>query len=70
MPKTHDVFNQVPPLDGRDIATHPALLEGLVREGAGWAVDEVRALARRAGSELALTWGRLANEHPPGAAYA
>ena len=29
------------------------------------AVDEVRALAAWAGSEPALTWGRLANEHPP-----
>ena len=34
---THTVFNQVPPLVGHDTAADPALLEGLEREGAGWA---------------------------------
>jgi putative acyl-CoA dehydrogenase len=65
MPPTHDVTNQVPPLIGRDIAAHPALFEGLHREGAGWAESEVRALGLLGSSEPAQQWGRLANEHPP-----
>ncbi len=64
MPSTHDVTNQVPPLSA-DISTFPALLEGLHREGAGWAEPEVRDLGMLANSETAQEWGRLANEHPP-----
>ncbi len=64
MPSTHEVTNQVPPLSG-DISTFPALLEGLHREGAGWAEPEVRDLGKLANSETAQEWGRLANEHPP-----
>ena len=64
MPSTHDVTNQVPPLTA-DISTFPALLEGLHREGAGWAEPEVRDLGMLANSETAQEWGRLANEHPP-----
>ncbi|MCU1657097.1 MAG: aidB [Pseudonocardiales bacterium] len=65
MSRTHEVSNQVPPLVGSDVATHPALIEGLHREGAGWADSEVRALGLLAGSNPAQEWGRLANEHPP-----
>ncbi len=65
MPSTHEVTNQVPPLVGRDITTHPALVEGLHREGAGWAEAEVRELGALGNSEPAQEWGRLANEHPP-----
>ena len=64
MPSTHEVTNQVPPLTA-DISTFPALLEGLHREGAGWAEAEVRDLGRLANGETAQQWGRLANEHPP-----
>ncbi|HEY5852681.1 MAG TPA: acyl-CoA dehydrogenase family protein [Aldersonia sp.] len=62
---THDVINQVPDLFPYDASANPALLEGLEREGAGWALDELRALGRRAGSPEAQEWGRLANEYPP-----
>lgn len=62
---THDVFNQVPELVGHDTAEDPALLDGLVREGAGWATAEVHRLGRLSGSAEAQEWGRLANEHPP-----
>src|SRR3954470_19661925 len=62
---THEVTNQVPPLLGPDISTHPALVEGLHREGAGWAEDEVRALGLLGNSERWQEAGRLANEHPP-----
>jgi putative acyl-CoA dehydrogenase len=65
MPRTHEVTNQVPPLIGHNISAHPALFEGLQREGAGWAEPEVRALGRLGGSDPAQQWGRLANEHPP-----
>lgn len=65
MSHTHEVTNQPPPHTGQDIAGHPALFEGLYRESAGWAEAEVRELGRRANSEPAQQWGRLANEHPP-----
>ncbi len=65
MPATHEVRNQVPPLVGHDTADDPALLEGLEREGAGWAVDEVHRLGRLAGSAEAQDWGRLAERVPP-----
>ncbi|WP_307832668.1 isovaleryl-CoA dehydrogenase [Planomonospora sp. ID91781] len=62
---THDVFNQVPPLTGHDVSADAALTEGLAREGAGWALEELRRLGTLAGTERAAEWGRLANEHPP-----
>jgi len=65
MPPTHEVFNQVPPLIGYDVADDPAMLDALRREGAGWAEPEVRSIGRRAGTQQAQDWGRLANEHPP-----
>ncbi len=64
MPPTHEVPNQVPPLEG-DISTTPALVEGLRREGAGWAEDEVRTLATLANGAQAQQCGRLANRYPP-----
>ena len=65
MPPTHEVFNQAPPLTGYDVADDPVLLDGLRREGAGWATAELHELGQRAGAEQAQEWGRLANEHPP-----
>lgn len=62
---THDVTNQPPPLTPYDASEDAALLEGLRREGAGWAEDEVRALGVRAGGAEAREWGELANAHPP-----
>ncbi|WP_138998276.1 acyl-CoA dehydrogenase family protein [Rhodococcus zopfii] len=64
-PPTHEVFNQVPDLVPYDAADDAALLEGLRREGAAWAEDEVRALGMLAGGVRAQDWGRLANEYPP-----
>ena len=64
-PQTHEVTNQVPPRTGHDTAEDPALLEGLRREGAGWAEDEVHELGRLAGTEHAQDLGRLAEKHPP-----
>jgi putative acyl-CoA dehydrogenase len=64
MPATHEVFNQVPPLQ-HDAAASPALLEGLEREGAGWARNDVHRLGRLAGGAQAQEWGRLANVNSP-----
>ena len=65
MSTTHDVTNQVPPLVDYDAADCPVLLEGLVREDAGWAADELHTLGRLAGSKQAQQWGDLAEAHPP-----
>lgn len=62
---THDVTNQAPLSAPYDASADPALLEGLRREGAGWAEEEVRRLGRRAGSAEAQEWGELANRHEP-----
>jgi len=63
---THEVVNQPPPLSGYDVfGGDAALSEALAREGAGWAVDELHALGRQAGSEVAQELGRRANENPP-----
>ncbi|MFF5246224.1 isovaleryl-CoA dehydrogenase [Streptosporangium sp. NPDC000095] len=62
---THDVFNQAHPLTGHDVSADAALMDGVEREGAGWATGELRRLGLLAGSEQAQEWGRLANEHPP-----
>ncbi|MEV0471802.1 acyl-CoA dehydrogenase family protein [Streptomyces prunicolor] len=62
---THDVTNQPPPLTPYDTSEDAALLEGLRREGAGWAEEDVRRLGRAAGSAEAQEWGEQANRHEP-----
>ncbi|MFF7285512.1 acyl-CoA dehydrogenase family protein [Streptomyces griseorubiginosus] len=62
---THTVTNQPPPLAPYDASADPALLEGLRREGAGWAEEQVRLLGLRAGSAEAQEWADLANRHEP-----
>ncbi|MDH3678558.1 MAG: isovaleryl-CoA dehydrogenase [Acidimicrobiia bacterium] len=64
--QTHEVVNQSVPFVGRDwYATDVALVAATEREGGGWARDELIELGRFAGSDTAIEWGRLANEHPP-----
>ncbi|OLF10312.1 DNA alkylation response protein [Actinophytocola xinjiangensis] len=65
MSATHTVINQVPLLVDHDVADDPALLEGLRREGAGWAEPGLRELGRLAGTARAQEWARLANENEP-----
>ena len=65
MPTTHEVTNQVPPLVEYDVAADPALLEGLRRQGAGWAEDELHELGTLAGGAKAQEWARLAEQNPP-----
>ncbi|MER5217068.1 acyl-CoA dehydrogenase family protein [Streptomyces sp. NPDC002838] len=62
---THAVTNQPPPLAPYDASADTALLEGLRREGAGWAEEGIRRLGLRAGSAEAQEWGDLANRHEP-----
>ena len=62
---THEVFNQVPPLDGHDVAADRALLAALHREGGGWAEDELHELGRLAGTAGIQDQARLANVHKP-----
>ncbi len=63
---THEVFNQPTPLEGYDaFGADMALVEGVRREGAAWAEDDLRAFGRLAGSAEAIAWGFEANEHPP-----
>ncbi|MDC2961393.1 DNA alkylation response protein [Streptomyces gilvifuscus] len=62
---THDVTNQPPPLSPYDASEDTALMEGLRREGAGWAEEGVRRLGLRAGSAEAQEWAELANVHEP-----
>ncbi|WP_434093413.1 acyl-CoA dehydrogenase family protein [Streptomyces griseorubiginosus] len=64
-PSTHTVTNQPPPLAPYDASADPVLLEGLRREGAGWAEEQVRRLGLRAGSAEAQEWADLANRHEP-----
>jgi putative acyl-CoA dehydrogenase len=62
---THDVLNQPPPLEGRNLFDdHVALVEALEREGGGWALERARAVGAAWGAEP-VRWGFEANEHPP-----
>ncbi|HEX8787967.1 MAG TPA: DNA alkylation response protein, partial [Telluria sp.] len=63
---THEVFNQASPFgDVNLFRCDPALREGLVREGGGWAAEELDRLGAQLGSAAVLDLGRLANEFPP-----
>ncbi|MGB0086085.1 MAG: DNA alkylation response protein, partial [Rhodomicrobiaceae bacterium] len=59
-------LNQSPIFENVNLfATDRPLREAALREGAGWANDELDQLGRIAGSALVLELGRLANENPP-----
>jgi len=61
----HEVTNQPPPLVDHDVAADAALLEGLVREGAGWYEADLHRIGELAGTEEAQRWGVEANTHEP-----
>jgi putative acyl-CoA dehydrogenase len=62
---THEVLNQVPPLEGRNLfEDHAALREALEREGAAWARERLTAAGAFWGGEP-MRWGVEANEHTP-----
>jgi len=63
---THEVTNQPPPFEGRNLFDgDPALKAALVREGAGWAEAKARAMGALAGDERVIQLGRAANRHGP-----
>jgi putative acyl-CoA dehydrogenase len=63
---THEVFNQALPFgDVNLLRCDPALAEGLAREGAGWALEQLDALGARLGRAEVLDLARLANVHGP-----
>lgn len=63
---THEVANQPPPLTDYDVAgSDPALIAGVRRHRAEWALPALTELGMRAGSEEAQRWGAEANGHPP-----
>jgi putative acyl-CoA dehydrogenase len=64
--RTHEVFNQAPPLDGLDVfSSNRPLVEAVDREGAGWVLERAAELGRFVGGEPLQQWGRLANENKP-----
>jgi putative acyl-CoA dehydrogenase len=66
MRATHEVTNQPPPLEGYDVfGADAALVEAVEREGAGWAIDDLHALGRLAGSPESIGWGFDADRFPP-----
>src|SRR4051812_33473469 len=63
---THEVRNQAPPLSGHNVfETDRVLVEGLEREGGGWAADRARELGELLGRPEIQALGVAANEHPP-----
>jgi putative acyl-CoA dehydrogenase len=63
---THDVFNQVPPLQRVNLfSSNVALVEAVEREGAGWVKERATELGRFVGGAPQQEWGRLANENEP-----
>ena len=63
---THAVFNQPIELSDYDLFSGDAALrEGVAREGADWASNELATLGARLGSAETLELGILANRNPP-----
>jgi putative acyl-CoA dehydrogenase len=64
--RTHQVFNQPPPLADYDLfATDRPLVEALTREGAGWAAGRLGELGRTLGRAATIELGFQANRNPP-----
>jgi putative acyl-CoA dehydrogenase len=63
---THAVTNQPPPLQDINLfELDDALVEGMRREGAGWAESAAREFGACMGSAASLRAGEQANRHPP-----
>lgn len=63
---THDVTNQPPTLENYNLFTaDTALVEGLWREGAGWAAPKLETFGALLGSEAVIELGYLANRQKP-----
>ncbi|WP_394850946.1 isovaleryl-CoA dehydrogenase [Pendulispora brunnea] len=62
---THEVFNQPPPLEGYDsLEQDRALVDGITRHGADWAMSRIRDVGVLATGE-AMLWGTQANRYSP-----
>ncbi|MCR9213442.1 MAG: acyl-CoA dehydrogenase family protein [Proteobacteria bacterium] len=63
---THDVTNMPPAIGDQDLfATDIALIEGVKREGADWALDALTEFGRIAGAEETVEKANQANANPP-----
>ena len=63
---THEVTNQPPALEDYNLfASDTALREGVAREGAGWAIDDLTAFGAKTGRAEMIEAGQLANRHTP-----
>jgi putative acyl-CoA dehydrogenase len=63
---THEVTNQPPALqDYNAFNTDTVLQEGVEREGAGWAFEDLVVFGKKTGSRALIELGFLANENPP-----
>jgi putative acyl-CoA dehydrogenase len=63
---THEVENQPPPFEDRNLfESDPALREALDREGAAWAASACGALGQACGSAEVIKLGHDANRFPP-----
>ena len=59
---THTVFNQPPPLINYNMFTQDiALVESVIREGAGWAQERLSEIGAFVGREDVIQWGFDAN---------
>lgn len=66
IPELVPALNQPTPLENYDsFACDPVLSQGVAREGAAWASEELSAWGRQTGSREFLEWGRLANRYEP-----
>src|SRR5258707_6953264 len=65
MPETHVVTNQVPPLENCNPASSAVLVEGLIREGGQWGLEEVNEVGAISGGREAQRWGELADRNRP-----
>ena len=63
---THEVLNQVKPLEDYNLFSSDAILtDAFEREGEAWAKDSVTQFGARVGSKEVYDWGFKANEHLP-----
>ena len=63
---THDVKNQPQPLENYNLyGGDAALKDGVAREGAAWAGNELAAFGAASGTAEMLELGHLANKYPP-----
>jgi putative acyl-CoA dehydrogenase len=64
--KTHEVFNQPPPLVGHNLyLADRTLVDAIQREDAAWADKQLRELGEFLGTEEAQRWAVEANENEP-----